>query len=208
MRGLFITLEGGEGTGKSTQARRLRAHLVEKGLQVCTTREPGGTLEAEALRSLVVNGTADSWSVVGEALLMNAARDSHLRQVIRPALSRGEVVICDRFMDSTRVYQGHAGGCDIELLMKLERAVVMDTVPDLTLVFDLDPIVGLARASKRLQNHEARFEGKGLSFHQKLREGFLAVAEAEPKRCQIVLANQTEDRVFFDIVSIVEPYLG
>lgn len=208
LKGIFITFEGGEGSGKSTQARRLAAYLASLGHIVCTTREPGGTAEAEALRALLVNGAVDSWSVEAEALLMNAARDSHLRVVIRPALARGETVICDRFMDSTRVYQGHAGGCAMELLMQLERAIVKDTAPDLTLVFDLDPAIGLARASSRSPGQEARFEGKGLAFHQKLRAGFLAIAKAEPKRCHVVAADQTEDQVFGAITRVVERCLG
>ncbi len=208
MKGLFITFEGGEGSGKSTQVKRLAAHLETKGLKICTTREPGGTVEAEALRGLLVNGKVDAWSVEAETLLMNAARDSHLRKVIRPALARGETVVCDRFMDSTRVYQGHAGGCDIEFLRRLEGAIVKETVPDLTLVFDLDPKVGLARASSRSQTHEMRFEGKGLAFHQKLRKGFMAIAKAEPDRCHLINAEQAEDEVFDTIVKIVGRHLG
>jgi dTMP kinase len=208
LKNLFITFEGGEGSGKSTQARKLTEHLSTKGFKILSTREPGGTNEAEALRSLLVNGTADAWSPEAEALLMNAARDSHLRNIIRPALAQGETVICDRFMDSTRVYQGFAGGCDLSFIKALEYAVVKDTVPNLTLIFDLDPVIGLARAGKRSNTHEARFEGKGLAFHQKLRDGFQFIAKAEPMRCHVIKADQTEREVFAQIEQVVERALG
>jgi dTMP kinase len=200
----FITFEGGEGTGKSTQLRRLSDHLSERGVVVCATREPGGTPEAEKLRNLLVNGKADAWSPQAEALLMYAARDSHLREVIRPALARSETVICDRFMDSTRVYQGIAGGCPLALIDALEMAVVFSTVPHRTLVFDLDPVVGLARASARSAGHEQRFENKGLAFHQKLREGFLSVAKSAPERCRLIDANQPEDSVFEQVLTALD----
>ena len=147
---MFITFEGGEGAGKSTQIRLLAARLEALGRKVCLTREPGGAPEAEALRELLIHGGTDRWSPEAEALLNYAARDAHLRQTIRPALARGEVVLCDRFMDSTRAYQAYAGGADMGLVDALERAIVGPTQPHLTLVFDLDPALGLARAQATL----------------------------------------------------------
>jgi dTMP kinase len=203
-KGLFITFEGGEGTGKSTQLKRLAAHLAARGIKVATTREPGGTPEAEALRSLLVNGEPGAWSAEAEALLNYAARDSHLREVIRPALMRQELVLCDRFMDSTRAYQGYAGGCDLELIDRLENTIVAGTRPDLTFVFDLDPAIGLQRARQRNDGTEDRFERKGLAFHQELRQGFLAIAKSEPMRCQVIDAGQSVDKVAAAISEALE----
>jgi dTMP kinase len=196
----FVTFEGGEGSGKSTQARHLAAHLEALGHQVCLTREPGGTPSGEKLRDIVVSGSADAWSPVAEALLMNAARDAHLNDVIKPALAAGKLVVCDRFLDSTRVYQGVAGGCPMDLIDTLERHVVGKTRPSLTLIFDLDPKIGLERAMSRSQGHGVRFENKGLAFHQKLRAGFLEIAKAEPQRCRIIDASQSEDMVFQNVL--------
>jgi dTMP kinase len=187
---MFITFEGGEGAGKSTQVKLLAEALREKGQTVVVTREPGGTPQAELLRNLLVSGEVDTWSAEAEALLNYAARDSHLNKLIRPAISAGETVICDRFMDSTRAYQGYAGQCSMELLNELERSVVKNTRPNLTFVFDLDPEVGLARAKSRGEASEDRFERKGLAFHQRLRHGFLAIASAEPARCKVIDASQ------------------
>jgi dTMP kinase len=195
MAGLFITFEGGEGTGKSTQAKRLADHLRSLGREVVLTREPGGTEQGEALRNLLVNGDPGRWSPAAEALLNYAARDAHLRDVIRPALARGDTVISDRFMDSTRAYQGHAGQCPMALIEELEKHVVGTTKPDLTLVFDLDPAIGLARAKSRGAGIEDRYERKGLAFHEALRQGFLAIAVAEPSRCKVVDASQSEQDV-------------
>jgi len=182
--GLFITLEGGEGTGKSTHAALLSERMALSGREVVRTREPGGTPEGEAIRALLLEGAAERWSPEAEALLNYAARDAHLKSVIRPALGRGAGVICDRFMDSTRAYQQYAGGAPAALMDALERAVVRDTRPDLTLVFDVDPAVGLARAGRR--GVADRFEAKGVDYHRRLREGFLAIARAEPVRCVVI----------------------
>ena len=176
-RGRFITFEGGEGAGKSTQVRRLASRLAASGLEVVTTREPGGSPGAETIRDIVLKGAADRWSPVTETLLMYAARRDHIERVIRPALERGAWVVCDRFADSTRAYQGAAGGTAPELIGALERHVLEDIRPDLTLVFDLPPEAGLARAEARA-GAEMRFESKGLAFHQRLRDGFLAIAAA------------------------------
>ena len=161
MPALFITLEGGEGSGKSTQIKRLAARLEAQGHDLLVTREPGGTPEAEAVRALLVSGDVARWTAKSEALLNYAAREQHLEQVIRPALAAGRTVLCDRFMDSTRAYQGYAGGCESEFIDALERAIVGATRPNLTLVFDLDPAIGLARAkSRRDAVAEHRYERK------------------------------------------------
>jgi len=181
----LITLEGGEGAGKSTQARRLLDRLAQAGIDAIATREPGGSLGAEAIRALLVTGTADRWSAETETLLLYAARADHLQRTIRPALETGTWVVCDRFADSTRAYQGAAGGAPEALIAGLEAAVVGADRPDLTLMFDLPAEAGLARAQGR-GGAEDRFEGKGLAFHRRLRERFLAIAQAEPERCAVI----------------------
>jgi dTMP kinase len=193
-RGRFITFEGGEGGGKSTQLKRLAERLTGAGLDVVTTREPGGSTGAESIRELVLNGAADRWSPVTETLLMYAARRDHVERVIRPALSRGAWVVCDRFADSTRAYQGAAGGTDPQLIAALERYILEDVRPDLTLMFDLSPQTGLARAHARA-GAEMRFESKGMAFHERLREGFLAIAAAEPERCAVIDAEAPVEEV-------------
>ncbi|MBL8895361.1 MAG: dTMP kinase [Rhizobiales bacterium] len=189
MAALFITFEGGEGAGKSTHCRLLAERLRARGRAVTLTREPGGSPAAEQVRGLLVSGATNRWSPEAEALLNYAARDSHLRETIRPALARGEIVICDRFIDSTRAYQGYAGGCDMGLIDMLERQIVGAERPQLTLVFDLDVAQGLERAGGRGTPGEDRFERKGLAFHQRLRDGFLAIANAEPERCRVINAS-------------------
>ncbi len=188
--GTFITLEGGEGTGKSTQSALLSKNLSARGKTVLQTREPGGTKNAEEIRNLLVSGNPDSWSPVAEALLMSAARDDHLRQSIVPALENDQFVVCDRFADSTLAYQGIAGGVSPELIQALETYVVREHIPDLTLIFDIDPEVGLDRAKARGQNLEDRFERKGLTFHHKLRQAFLEIGRKNPQRCVILDASQ------------------
>jgi dTMP kinase len=205
MAGLFVTFEGGEGTGKSTQLKLLAEQLTAQGHQVVQTREPGGTVEAEALRALLVNGDTGRWTAEAEALLNYAARDSHLEKVIRPALALGHTVLCDRFMDSTRAYQGHAGGCDMRLLDSLETSIVGDARPNLTLVFDLDPAEGLARAKSRGDGSEDRYERKGLAFHQALRRGFLEIAKGEPARCRVIDATGSVEEVAGRVRKVVEP---
>ena len=181
-QGRFITFEGGEGAGKSTQLKRLVARLEAGGQAVVATREPGGSPGAEDIRALVLRGSADRWSPVTETLLMYAARRDHVERVIRPALARGAWVVCDRFADSTLAYQGAAGGTDPALIAALETHILEATRPDLTLIFDLPVAVGLDRAHARA-GAEMRFESKGEAFHERLREGFLAIARAEPARC-------------------------
>jgi len=192
---MFITFEGGEGTGKSTQVKMLAMRLMGEGVNVLATREPGGTPEAEAIRGMLVSGDVTRWSPEAEALLNYAARDSHLRGLIRPALAEGKTVLCDRFMDSTRAYQGYAGDCPFHLIDELERSIIGETKPNLTLIFDLDPAAGLARAHSRGDGSEDRYERKGLDFHQRLRTGFLAIAKAEPKRCRLIDASRSIEEV-------------
>ena len=201
--GLFITFEGGEGTVKSTQIARLAARLKGQGLDVLSTREPGGSPQAEIIRREIVSGDTGRWSPIAETLLINAARDSHIRETIRPALKRGAIVLCDRFMDSTRAYQGAAGGVDAAIIDWLEKIIVGETRPRLTLIFDLDPEQGLARAKPT----ENRFEQKGRAFHERLRSAYHEIAKAEPARCRIIDAAQTPDNVSAAVWELVEPLL-
>ena len=193
-RGKFITFEGGEGAGKSTQARRLCDRLRAAGHEVVQTREPGGSPGAEVIRNIVVAGDAERWSPMTESLLMYASRSDHLEQTIRPALSAGRWVVCDRFADSSRAYQGAGGGVAPDFIEALDRGVVGNDQPDLTLIFDLPVEEGLQRAFGR-GLFETRFESKGLAFHQRLRDGFLAIARAHPDRCVVLDATGSEDEV-------------
>jgi dTMP kinase len=193
-RGRFITFEGGEGAGKSTQVQRLAARLKAGGHEVVTTREPGGSPGAESIRDLVLKGSADRWSPLTETLLMYAARRDHIERVIQPALARGAWVICDRFADSTRAYQGGAGGVEPGLITALETYILDGVKPDLTLVFDLPVEIGLERAHVRAGT-EMRFESKGLAFHERLREAFRAIAAQDPERCVVIDAGGTMDAV-------------
>lgn len=206
-RGRFITFEGGEGAGKSTQVQRLSARLRADGHEVVTTREPGGSPGAESIRDLVLRGAADRWSPVTETLLMYAARRDHIERVIQPALERGAWVVCDRFADSTRAYQGAAGGTDPALISALETHIVGEVRPDLTLVFDLPAEVGLARAHARA-GAEMRFESKGMAFHERLREAFQAIAAAEPARCALIDATASMDAVEVSVWALIAGRLG
>ena len=193
-QGRFITLEGGEGAGKSTQAKRLADRLAARGRKVVVTREPGGSPGAESIRELLVTGQADRWSPITETLLMYAARRDHLERTIAPALAAGDWVVSDRFADSTRAYQGAGGGAPASLIQTLERHVLGETRPDLTLILDLPVDVGMARPMAR--NHaETRFEAKGAAFHERLRQGFLAIARVEADRCAVIDAAAPVDQV-------------
>jgi len=206
-RGRFITFEGGEGAGKSTQVRRLAQRLADAAPEVVVTREPGGSPGAEAIRELLVTGAVDRWSACTETLLMYAARRDHIERTIRPALERGAWVISDRFADSTRAYQGAAGGAPNELIKALEQSVLEGLKPDLTLVLDLPAPVGLARAAARRQG-ETRFEDKGQAFHERLREAFLQIAQGEPGRCVVVDATVSVDAVEKAVWAAVQDRLG
>jgi len=192
--GRFITLEGGEGTGKSTQIRRLTASLQAKGIDVVATREPGGAPGAEEIRKLMVEGEPGRWDAITETLLAYAARADHVRCTIGPALLAGRWVISDRFSDSTFAYQGAGQGLDRETIRRIDSAVLDDFTPDLTLILDLDVKLGLERALAR-GTAENRFEKFGADFHERLRQSFLDIARRFPERCRVIDAGGTEDQV-------------
>ena len=200
--GRFISFEGGEGVGKSTQIRRLAAALGEAGVETVTTREPGGTEGAEAIRALVTEGAADRWSPLTETLLFIAARQDHVERLVRPALKRGAWVLSDRFMDSTRVYQGVAGTLGLEMIDGLHRRIFGDMKPDLTLLLDLPVDIGLAR--RRGGGDVNRFDRMVTSFHETVRKGFLDLAHSEPARFGIIDALPGEDEVADDIVGLIK----
>jgi dTMP kinase len=204
--GRFITFEGGEGTGKSTQVARLVERLRARELEVLQTREPGGSDGAEEIRNLALNGDAGRWSAMTETLLMFAARSDHLERTIRPALDAGRWVVCDRFADSSRAYQGAGGGTPADFIERLDAAIVGITQPDLTLVFDLPVEVGLERAFGR-GLFETRFESKGLEFHERLRRGFRDIAATHPERCVIIDAEGDLEAVEARVWAAVEARL-
>ena len=208
-RGRFITLEGGEGAGKSVQAKRLEERLAALGLAVVRTREPGGSPGAEALREAILSGFAANFGAAGQAFLFAAARLDHLDKTILPALAKGAWVVSDRFADSTRAYQGAAGNLPPELIASLERLTVGANGPDLTLILDLAPEIGLQRAAERRRDGERadRFESEGLPFHRTLRQAFLDIAAAEPWRCVVIDAGRSEEAVAAAIWSAVEARL-
>lgn len=214
MKGRFITFEGGEGAGKSTQIRLLADHLWAAGCSVIVTREPGGSPFAERVRQFLFERDKPEGSALAEALLFYAARADHLAVTIKPALDRGAWVLCDRFMDSTRAYQGAGGRLAGAVVDTLEALVVGDARPDLTIILDLDPLEGLQRAGHRQQREqpglEARdpFEGRELAFHQRLRQGFLDIAAAEPARCAIVDAAAGVEDLAARIRTLVTARLG
>ena len=205
-RGAFISFEGGEGTGKSTQIRHLSQTLTERRIPHIVTREPGGSPGAEQIRDLLVTGGADRWSPLSETLLFYAARVDHWHKVIRPALDDGKLVLCDRFADSTMAYQAYAGGMERERIEQLHALVLAGVKPDLTIILDLDPGSGLARAQAR-PGAEARFESKGLAFHERLRAGFLDIARRDPARCRVLDAGRPVDAIAADIMRLVDERL-
>ncbi len=204
MRGHFITFEGGEGTGKSTHAAMLADRLKSLGIGVHLTREPGGSPGAEIMRHILLSGVAKPLGPDVEAVLFAAARDDHLNTLIRPALARGEWVVCDRFADSTRAYQGAAGQVDPRAISALERIVVGDTKPDLTFILDVPAELGMQRAaSRRGESGADRFEGEALEFHEKLRDAFLMLVASEPDRCVLVDATAPKSEVAERIWQVV-----
>lgn len=214
-RALFISFEGGEGAGKSTQVERLAAHLRKvSDREIVTTREPGGTLRAEAIREALLGGVAKPYGPLAEAILFSAARIDHLDALIRPALARGAIVLCDRFSDSTRAYQGAAGGLRDGLIRALERIVIGDTRPDLTLILDLPAEIGLARAKARsaaAAGSADRFEVEAMSFHERLRAAFMRIAGEEPERCAVIDAGAEPDTVEAAVQAAVSarfPFVG
>ncbi|ESQ84269.1 thymidylate kinase [Asticcacaulis sp. AC466] len=201
-QGRFIVFEGGEGAGKSTQVKALVARLRAQGLEVVQTREPGGSPGAEALRDLLVRGDATRWSPMSELLMMYAARADHLEKVIRPALERGAWVVCDRFADSSRAYQGAGGGVAPAFIEQVDEAVVGHTQPDLVLVLDMPVEAGLRRAHGR-GDAENRFESKGVVFHERLRAGFLKRAAQAPDRYRVIDADREIEAISAEIWSHV-----
>ncbi len=191
-RGLFITLEGGEGSGKSTQSKRLQAILESEGHSVVITREPGGSPGAEAIRSLLVTGETDRWDGMTEALLLFAARRDHVERTIKPALDRGAIVICDRFTDSTMAYQGYGHDLGREPVEQLNKIALNDIKPDITLILDLAVEEGLKRAVSR-GGDEQRYEDMDVAFHHRLREGFIDISKRDPNRCHIIDATGSEE---------------
>jgi dTMP kinase len=208
MRGRFITFEGGEGSGKSTQVATLVKRLTTLGVAVMATREPGGSPGAEAVRHVLLSGAAKPLGAHAEAILFAAARDDHVSQTIRPALDKGKWVISDRFADSTRVYQGVLSNVDARIIGRLERLTVGDTRPDLTIVLDVPAEIGLERATRRRGNGAGdRFEAEALDFHKKLREAYLELAGREPDRCAIIDATPTPDTVSDAVWAVVNARL-
>lgn len=206
--GFFLTVEGIDGTGKSTQARRLAVRLRALGREVQETREPGGAPGAEQIRRLLVEGEPGRWSPETEMLLFTAARRDHIERVIRPALARGAIVVCDRYVDSTRAYQG-AGAAQRRVLVDRLHDLAIGLDPDLTLVFDMDPASALARAATRSgADAETRFERKGLAFQERLRAEFRAIAAAEPDRCRLIGAAADPDTVAAQVWAAAAPRLG
>lgn len=195
-----MTFEGGEGAGKSTQIVRLAEALRAEGRDVLVTREPGGSPGAEAVRHVLLSGAAETFGPAMEAILFAAARSDHVEQVIRPAVEKGRVVLCDRFLDSSRVYQGVTGNLDAGFMRALEAVAINGMVPDLTVILDLDPALGLARAAVRRGSETAdRFEKETLDIHERRRQAFLDIAKREPERCVVVDASAPADRVAADI---------
>ena len=204
-RGIFITFEGGEGAGKSTQIARLAATLRERGHEVVLTREPGGSPGAEAVRHVVLSGAAEPFGPAMEAVLFAAARADHIDQVIRPAVGRGAVVLCDRFVDSSRAYQGVTGGLEPAFMQALEQATVGTMMPDLTVILDVDPEEGMRRAAARRGGESAdRYEKEALDIHRRRREAFLDIARAEPGRCVVIDATRPHAVVEKAILDAVE----
>jgi dTMP kinase len=207
--GIFITFEGGEGAGKSTQIRRLADRLRRRGHDVLVTREPGGSPGAEAVRYVLLSGMAESFGVRMEAILFAAARNDHVEEVIRPALESGAIVLCDRFVDSSRVYQGVTGNLEPDYIEALQRIATNGVMPDLTFILDLPAEIGLGRARKRGGNAAPdRFEREEIDTHEKRRQAYLDIAAAEPDRCRVIEAEQPEDDIAEQIFTLVDAAIG
>lgn len=209
---MFITLEGIEGSGKTTQIGRLVEYLENRGLECITTRQPGGTPIGETIRSILLDPSNRDLDPMAELLLYMADRAQHINAFIKPCLNAGQVVVCDRYFDATLVYQGFARGLDIELIQKLHRLLFEDLKPDVTLLLDLAPQVGLGRAWEQLNQgqrsgHESRFEAEAIVFHEAVRAGYLELARLEPDRIQIIDAAQTEDQVHDAMIKVVSSYI-
>ncbi len=207
MAGKFITLEGGDGTGKSTQARLLSEFLEQNNVKPLLTREPGGAPGSDEVRELILTGDPDRWDAVGETLLFYASRRNHLRLTVWPALARGEWVISDRFADSTIAYQGYGNQLGVDQVMKVHEVTVGDFEPDLTFILDIDVKTGLARTQGR-EHNEDRFERMEIEFHERMREGFLEIAKQHPNRCVIINADQDIESVQKDMRAVLKDRYG
>ena len=207
-KGLFISFEGGEGVGKSTQIELLKTSLTKKNLNVLSTREPGGTKEGELIRKFLVSGEINSWDSYSESLLFNALRREHINKIINPSLFKGDIVLCDRFIDSTIVYQGVGGAINETLLLSLHKNFCYDLYPDITFFLSLDPKVGLDRTLSRNNKTENRFENMGLSYHQKIQDGFKALSDKNNKRFFEINAElsveKISNQIYDHVISIIK----
>lgn len=209
-RPYFIVFEGGEGSGKSTQVKKIVAWMNDQGVSTLGVRDPGGPVGAEEIRQLIVTGSVDRWDKITEVLLYCAARRELLARQIQPALAAGQWVISDRFIDSTYAYQGYGHGVSMDTLKQLSEVVVADTTPDLVIILDIDPKIGLERAltGKGRNTAEIRFESMTLDFHQRLRDGYLKIAADDPKRKHIVLnADQPVEDLHQQIIATIRANL-
>jgi len=209
---MFISLEGIEGCGKTTQIRLLSDYLANRGLPYVVTREPGGTAIGEKIRSILLDPASKGMFPIAELLLYMADRAQHIHQLIKPSLAAGKILLCDRYFDATVVYQGFARGLDIRFILDLYRMLFQDLKPDLTLLLDLPPRIGLARAWQQLDSGsrcgtESRFEEEAISFHEKVRDGYLELARLEPERFRIIDASRAVDAVQSEILKVVDLYL-
>lgn len=209
---MFITFEGIEGSGKTTQIRHLAQYLQRRGRECVTTREPGGTRIGRGIRALLLNPENQEMAPEVEMLLYTADRLQHAVEIIRPALARGKTVLCDRFFDATMAYQGVARQLDMDLILQLHRLMIDNLTPDVTLLFDLPAEIGLTRAWQRIDQHqeasESRFEAEALAFHQRVREGYLELARQHPRRYRIIDARPAQDRVRNAVIAAVTPLLS
>ena len=207
-KGLFISFEGGEGVGKSTQIELLKTSLIKKNINVLSTREPGGTKEGELIRKFLVSGEISSWDSYSESLLFNALRREHINKIINPSLFKGDIVLCDRFIDSTIVYQGVGGGINQKLLLNLHKNFCYDLYPDITFFLSLDPKVGIDRTLSRNNKTENRFENMGLSYHQKIQDGFKALSDKNNKRFFEINAElsveKISNQIYDHVISIIK----
>jgi len=202
-KGLFISFEGGEGVGKSTQIELLKTSLTKKNINVLSTREPGGTKEGELIRKFLVSGEINSWDSYSESLIFNALRREHINKIINPSLFKGDIVLCDRFIDSTIVYQGVGGAINESLLLSLHKNFCYDLYPDITFFLSLDPKVGLDRTLSRNNKTENRFENMGLSYHQKIQDGFKALSDKNNKRFFEINAELSVEKISNEIYNHV-----
>jgi dTMP kinase len=209
-RGLFVTFEGGEGSGKSTQMRLLADNLRADGLDVVTTREPGGTLAAEMVRAILLSGAAHSYGAEIEAVLFSAARRDHVETLIKPALGRGAIVLCDRYLDSTRVYQGASSKLDRAFITGVEAVAIGGLLPDVTFLIDIPAATGLERARLRDPSAAAtdRFEREALEIHEERRKAYLALAAGEPNRFSVIRGDREEKAISNDIALIARSYIA